>query len=521
MSDTAKPNRVRDAPPQLTFDDGSRAVRMTREEEVGGVSGHLNLRQSSNPSNIKSIQEYYEIDRIVSQVQNYQRIALQFPDELLGDAPDVCWALEERLPNALVFCLGDTTYASCCPDVVAAAHLQADCMVHYGHACLSVTTSRIPVIHSFGQLEVDVETCAAQILNQMNDGVKSLLVFYELHYAHAMIELTHQLSNNAVPVVLAQVPETTAGISPQESDHQNDSVGNKKEKEEEELNLGGLKIPILHNLSAYVLLYVGSETSRQYLNIVLRFLSAPSRPRAFWTYDPSQQMVSTTLSPSFQRQLNRRFYLLQKAKLCSVFGILVAHLSNPTLRTIVNKLRRIVTESGRSSYTFAVGKVNPAKLANFAEVECFVLVACPEHSLLDEEREYPTSVITPMELCMALGVSDWGSTPYSLDAKDFLCLECTDRSTQHNGEDDNSDSSGDAPHYNLTTGQYESVPTRNSAEIDLSLLPGQGKLTEYQSAAADFLQTREYQGLEVKAGETAVQRAQKGQQGIASNYGDR
>ncbi|GAX10993.1 hypothetical protein FisN_2Lh523 [Fistulifera solaris] len=512
------PDRMRDAPPQLTFDDGSRAVlvTVTGDPDKRTSPRHSNLRQKSNQ--IKSIQEYYEIDRIVAQIQHYQRIALQFPDELLSDAPEVCWALEERLPQTLIFCLGDTTYASCCPDVVAAAHLQADCLVHYGHACLSATTSHIPVLHSFGQLEMNVETCTAQIVNQIKDKVesnRSLLLFYELHYAHAMVELASQLSNT-MNVTLAQVPETTSNVPTTEYFSKDTSDNN-----EEQLHLGGLHIPAMPDISGHVLLYVGSESSRQYLNIILRFLSTTSRPRAFWTYDPSQRVLSTSLSPTFQRQLNRRFYLLQKAKLCSVFGILVAQLSNPTLRTVVNKLRNIITDHGRSSYTFAVGKVNPAKLANFAEVECFVLVACPEHSLLDEEREYPTSVITPMELCMALGVSDWGSTPYSLDAKDFLCVECTTTSGQHKEDDSNSETNDDAPHYNLTTGQYESVPQRASAEIDLSLLPGQGKLMAYQSAAADFLQTREYQGLQVKAGETAVQRAQKGQQGIASNYGNR
>lgn len=507
MSETTETKSIRSAPPQLTFDDGSRAV-MTTAEEALVTLGQPNARQN----NKKSIQEYYEIDRVVTQIQNYQRIALQFPDELLSDAPEVCWELEERLPNALIFCLGDTTYASCCPDVVAAAHLQADCMVHFGHACLSATSSTIPVIYSFGQQALDVAACAEQILQQQSDGNKSLLIFYELHYAHAIMELKNRLAH-AVSVVVAQVPddETTTGISQQQSNtHEQYSI-------DEQLNVGGLKIPILENLSDYVLLYIGPDSSRQYLNIILRFLSSEPRPQAFWTYFPPEQTLSTSLSPAFQRQLNRRFYLLQKAKLSSVFGILVAQLSNPTLRTIVKKLRQLVTDSGRSSYTFAVGKVNPAKLANFAEVDCFVLVACPEHSLLDEEREYPISVITPMELCMALGVSDWGSVPYSLDANEFLCLECTSQQC----DDDKSEGSDDAPHYNLTTGQYESVPKRSSAEVDLSLLPGQGKLTEYQSAAADFLQTREYQGLEVKAGETAVQRAQKGQQGIASNYGDR
>ena len=36
-------------------------------------------------------------------------------------------------------------------------------------------------------------------------------------------------------------------------------------------------------------------------------------------------------------------------------------------------------------YTVAVGKVNPAKLANLMEIDIYVLVACPECSLLQSQ----------------------------------------------------------------------------------------------------------------------------------------
>ena len=36
-------------------------------------------------------------------------------------------------------------------------------------------------------------------------------------------------------------------------------------------------------------------------------------------------------------------------------------------------------------YTIAVGKLNPAKMANFMEIDIFVLVACPENSLMDSQ----------------------------------------------------------------------------------------------------------------------------------------
>jgi diphthamide biosynthesis protein 2 len=41
--------------------------------------------------------------------------------------------------------------------------------------------------------------------------------------------------------------------------------------------------------------------------------------------------------------------------------------------------------AGKKSYTFLMGKPNPAKLANFPEVEVFVLVADPDGLILNSK----------------------------------------------------------------------------------------------------------------------------------------
>lgn len=42
-----------------------------------------------------------------------------------------------NLVEANVQILADTNYGSCCVDEVAAEHMSADAIVHYGRACLS------------------------------------------------------------------------------------------------------------------------------------------------------------------------------------------------------------------------------------------------------------------------------------------------------------------------------------------------------------------------------------------------
>lgn len=50
---------------------------------------------------------------------------------------------------------------------------------------------------------------------------------------------------------------------------------------------------------------------------------------------------------------------------------------------LISHLRKTLSTAHKKSYTISVGKLNPAKLANFMEIECFVLVACPENSVVD------------------------------------------------------------------------------------------------------------------------------------------
>jgi diphthamide biosynthesis protein 2 len=53
--------------------------------------------------------------------------------------------------------------------------------------------------------------------------------------------------------------------------------------------------------------------------------------------------------------------------------------------TIIDHLKKLIATAGRKSYTFVMGKLNVAKMANFMEIDCYVLVACPENSLIDSK----------------------------------------------------------------------------------------------------------------------------------------
>lgn len=98
----------------------------------------------------------------------------------------------------------------------------------------------------------------------------------------------------------------------------------------------------------------------------------------------------------------RRYATVQKARDADIFGILVGTLgvgkgrdpfdpstfnlnsaAPASYLPLIKHLRSLISKKKRKSYTISVGKLNPAKLANFLEIECFVLVACPENSMIE------------------------------------------------------------------------------------------------------------------------------------------
>jgi hypothetical protein len=52
---------------------------------------------------------------------------------------------------------------------------------------------------------------------------------------------------------------------------------------------------------------------------------------------------------------------------------------------LITHLRTLLTRAQKKFYTISVGKINPAKLANFPEIECYVLVACAENSIVESK----------------------------------------------------------------------------------------------------------------------------------------
>ncbi len=149
----------------------------------------------------------------------------------------------------------------------------------------------------------------------------------------------------------------------------------------------------------------------------------------------------------------RRYAVVQKARDADVFGILVGTLGVASYLPLIKHLRSLLAQNHKKSYTISVGKLNPAKLANFMEVECWVLVACPENSMIDA-KEFYKPIVTPFELGIALRREpDW-TGKYVLDFEQLLAESESAIEAKDLDAGAGEDQDGDRPIFSLVSGTF-------------------------------------------------------------------
>ncbi|CDO73865.1 hypothetical protein BN946_scf185016.g22 [Trametes cinnabarina] len=486
------------------------------------------------PTNLSAeeLENTFDVQRTAAEIErgNYQRvcttIALQFPDELLPHSVPIFRALKSRITDSReLYVLADTSYGSCCVDEVAAQHVDADALVHYGHACMS-QTSRLPVIYVPGKKPIDPSHCADSVAAAFNSTPvlsekHDVVLRYDVAYAYQADSLIAELKKRLppptrilhTPIPLVAMPSS----SPRRVQHHLQTVGDDQHAQEPEETKHDDATP-----EGSVILYIGSE-SLTLTNLLLTHASYE-----ILTYDPVTRATRLE-STRTNKLLMRRYAVVQKARDADVIGILVGTLGVANYLPLIAHLRNIIKKAHKKSYTISVGKPNPAKLANFLEIECFVLVACPENSLLDA-KDFLRPIVTPYELEVALQPTQSWNGRYILDFEQLLkeYQEGLDSAAQ--SAEGAEDEDLEQPVFSLVSGKYRHAKRyggaveaqRGAAESSAMVLRNQeSSLSKMDdNAAAQFLQSRTFRGLETRIGQDAPSLLEQGRSGIARGYAD-
>ncbi len=414
----------------------------------------------------------YDVERTARWIRrgDRRRIALQLPDDKLPDAARLATTLRRALDRddpegesaveREVFVLADTTFGACCVDEVAAAHRDADAIVHFGRACCS-PTSRTPARLVFDRRAMDVERCVRAIRAHATrlgaiegEGRPRAVVavadqeyFWALDAARRSV--AKERGSGGVDVIVAEgvevevVPRRDAGVEAGVVDDGRARVGASR---------FALPTGVAREECAYVWIG-GAGPSMTHAMLVLS--DCAERFGGLAQYDPSvDEEVRTEAEGASEaaRALKRRRFAIAKAKEARVVGILAGTLGVAGYRDVIANLRQLIAKSGRKSYTVVAGRPNPQKLANFPEIEVFVMVSCELTALMDG-RDYMQPIITPYEASIAFTSGKMWMGEVKLD---FASVPSPGDEAPDDDDDD------DEPEYSLISGTHRSSKMINS-----------------------------------------------------------
>lgn len=452
-----------------------------------------------------SIRQTFDVAETVQWINSnaFEKVALQFPDELMSFSVDIVQLLTKETSSAIVI-LADTSYGSCCVDEIAAEHYAVDAIVHYGPACLS-PIRRLPVFYVFGQQSLDVNDCVCQ-LKPLLDVNRPTVVLYDVIYHHCMnlvkSELSKDFPNILVPVLDLPEQQSNSSSLCQESNISSTS--------RQSFTRFGRRFQLFEEteINDYLMVFIGREGLLQ--NACMMTFNRCN----FITYDPESKTCKSD-AWNANKQLMRRYYMIEKAKDAERVGILIGTLGVKDYLAILDRLSSAIHSAGKKCYKFVVGKLNVAKLANFSDIDVFVLVACPENSLIDSSEMFQP-VVTPFEMELACNSSREWTGDYEVDFRQLLPggLSYREMTPDPKARMDVSLVTGKVRQ--LGVDEDEKSSAVKCAE-SLAVVESRNEIVVHGSAA-DFLSNRSWHGLDPQLGRTPVVKAVQGMKGTATSY---
>lgn len=434
------------------------------------------------------VPEKYDLQKCIDWIRTRQleKVCLQFPDSLLPDSFNIAIYLEKGLGRK-VYILGDTSYGSCCIDEVTAEHIGADAIIHFGHACLNPTI-RLPIYHVLPRKEIDVKSFCEDFEKYFDDCTVALLFFYDVTYAHAIETIYDILKPKYKNLVLTSLNcISNVEYTDKKDDKTNVILGRSWTLEEGREN------------HEYEMFFLGSN-GKTLSNLAMTI------PAKKWFYSEGAGIKQfEALNTPW---LKRRRFLVEKLKDAKIVAIVVATLGIKNYLSVISSLKSTLKKVNKKTYTLCVGKINPPKLANFAEMDAFVVIACPESEIFDS-RDFQKPLLLPYEVDLAFNSCREFSQNYCMDFNQILPGGVNYVDFEASTEPDTSLISGGV------RGSKQDEPS--ITEMNTVACKSDGTVA-VGKAGASFLQERSWKGLEQRLGQDEVKPVEKGRSGIPLGY---
>lgn len=330
---------------------------------------------------------------------NFKIITMQFPDELSSECVDLYEAFNNELNNSssndavyTLFVALDSTYGSSIDDV-SAMHVNSDLIIYFGSDLSNSGT--VPVIILPEIKAIDVQLCVSKLCPSIQSIVSksatqaSLTLFYDPSYFHQMhelqnvlnIEMSKSCADIACKISIAELPSCADlnnwnGKSSAKASHciigglliNNKSLFYNQQQDDEEEE---------KETNQNIIIYIGDKAEQ------IQSISLHLSNILMVCYQTSTNEI-TLIRGDNSSVFTQRSGGMLKVKDASTIGIIVGSmgLTESSTQLILTRLQTLIQASGRKHYTFAMGRLNEAKLSNFPEIDLFCLISNDEHSMI-------------------------------------------------------------------------------------------------------------------------------------------
>ncbi|KAJ8950767.1 hypothetical protein NQ318_011260 [Aromia moschata] len=351
-------------------------------------------------------------------------------------------------------------------DYVAAAHINADAIIHFGDVCFSKTSANIPYLNIYEKYDINVDQLEATIHEKFQDSTDEITVLVDCPYIHHLDDILASFKNYP-------------NVDVQQIDADSIDVKNN------------------------VVIFIGKH-ERKLMNIEFTF-----QPKDLYYFDGALKRYEAT-----SRILKRRYFIIEKIKDSETIGIIIGTIGVKNYLKVIEKMKKLIDLSGKKYYLISVGKPTVAKLANFPEVDIYVVITC-SLSEIYESRDFYKPIATPFDVEIALNRTTDRNIKFSLDYNAFL-----NENIELQGIRYDETLEGDV---SLLTNRVRTVALEeNFAAGDTGdmqvALKTDGTVALNTSYGAGYLAERTWKGLEQNLGQTEAEVAQKGRSGIAQKY---
>ena len=461
----------------------------------------------------------FDLDSLINFIQNNKEIktiSLQFsPEYQKNFQEDFYEKIKSLLPNdKKVYIIGDTSYSQCCCDETTAMHLKTDIIIRIGTSCFT-QNKKMPIYYLIDNIHFSEEQISQfkleffeKIENKLKTEkeVENLIFFYNEKFQKNLIKkIKEEFFNKLNEKYRKNIYFCEINIADYDKETRNKII-----YEEGEILYGRQIKPKLSKKidNSFLLIYLGINSEEKLLNeLSLRYSNIVNDILLISYKESEQKFSGEIINKNFTNNLlYKRFNLIEKAKLCNTFAILIGSLSIPNLNKIIDLIKSLLEYQERKVYTLLLGKITEEKLANFTEyIDAFILIGCPFNPGYNS-KAIDKPIITPLDVKYAFDENYSWDGFYSFDI-DYILIN--DKEIKDKLNDIKIQKEKEIENINKNIMSLQKIETNQALAPIFSL----DILEKYE--------IRKFKGLEIQNDDpdfNEIKKAAKGKRGIPIKY---